>query len=428
MRTNFLRLWASQLLTLTGTALTSFGLGVWIFNLSGSATQFALVMFSATVPGVLVGMFAGSVVDRYNRRLVLLSAVGVTLAGTTGIAYLYWAGDMRLIYIYFLNAIASLCAAFQRPAYLALVSRLIDKDQLGRANGLTQLAIAGSQLIAPPLAGFLIGTIGLGAVLVLDVSLGLVGFALLIAVRVPESARKVAIEAKSESYLLRMTAGFSFIKSNPGLSMLLAYYTFAHFMIGMLVVLITPLILSLYSPVVLGMLLSFGGLGMLAGSLTMFVWGGPRRLMQTIFVCYLIVGVFVVAIGLNQNLVLMYLLSFGVLFFVPLIEGCDQTVWQSATPLRLQGRVLSLRHMLTGALLPPAAITAGLLVDNFFGPAMLPGGVLAASLQAWLGVGAGRGIGVLFVCIGALTVASATFMLVNPGIRLVSAQIQFSQS
>ena len=145
----FVIIWFGQLISLIGSGLTSFALGVYIYNRTGAATQLALSLVAASLPNLLLLPFAGALVDRWDRRRVLiLSDTGAALV-TLALWTLLAAGRLEVWHVYAGNALASALGAFQRPAYMAVPSLLVPKERFGRAGGLMQLADAVSTIVAP---------------------------------------------------------------------------------------------------------------------------------------------------------------------------------------------------------------------------------------------------------------------------------------
>ena len=160
---------AGQAVSILGTGLTGFALGVWVFQRTGSATQFALVALALLLPVVLLLPVAGALVDRWDRRWAMIVGDAGSGLCSLGLAALVWSGRLEVWHIWLLCAGSSAFSALQYPAFTAASTLLVPRRHLGRAAGLTQLAIAAAQILAPLLAGALLGRIGLRGVLLVDV-------------------------------------------------------------------------------------------------------------------------------------------------------------------------------------------------------------------------------------------------------------------
>jgi DHA3 family macrolide efflux protein-like MFS transporter len=416
----FLVIWGGQVASFFGSGLTSFALGVWVYEQTGRATQFALMGFFSSLPAIVVSPLAGALVDRWNRRWAMILSDSGSAVVTLLLAGLLLAGRLELSHLYLGMAIASLFSAFQWPAWWATTTLLVPKDQLGRASGFDQFGQAASQFLAPAAAGLLIGAIGIGGVMLVDLGTYAVALATLLAVRVPRPAPAgEAVAGRTPSLFAQAKVGWRFIVDRPGLRYLLLYLAMINLLAGFNMALATPLVLSMGSPAELGVVLSVSSAGLLAGSFAMGAHGGPKRRMAGVLGFGLLYGLGFVLIGFATSLPAIAAASFLLMFCVPIINGCSQTIWQTKVPPGMQGRVFAVRRMIAQATLPLAFLLAGPLADSWFQPLMAEGSALAASVGRILGAGESRGIGLLYLVLGALALAtSASAFLSNRFQRL----------
>lgn len=396
----FLVVWVGQVVSMLGSSLSGFALSVWVYQSTGSATKFALIAFVSMLPGILLSPVAGALVDRWDRRWAMILADTGSGCTTLIVALLLWFGRLELWHIYLLLAVSSSFSAFQFPAFSAATSLLVPHRHLGRASGMTQMGSGVAEIIAPALAGALVVTLGPQGVLFIDVATFLFAITTLLIVRIPRPAASAEGAAARGSLLSEAVSGWTFIRRRPGLFALLLLFATTHVSMGMMQVLVTPMILAFTSADVLGRVLSGAALGMLAGSLLMTVWGGPRRRVSGILGFLLLQGAVLMVGGLRPSATLIAISGFVFLFCTPMIIGSSQAIWQSKVPLDLQGRVFAVRRMIAWSTLPLAYLIAGPLADRVFEPLLAEGGPLAASVGAWIGVGKGRGIALLFFVLG----------------------------
>src|SRR5215471_19285754 len=156
----FLLMWTGQLVSAIGSGLTSFALGVWIYQRTASTTSYALVIFCAGLPARVTLPLAGPLIDRWNRKRLLIGTDLLGASGSAAVAVLARLHAMTLPIACLIAAVTAVAAAFQFPAYSATVTLLVPREQLGRASGLTQLAFAVPQIVVPLLAGVLITMVG----------------------------------------------------------------------------------------------------------------------------------------------------------------------------------------------------------------------------------------------------------------------------
>src|SRR2546421_3791728 len=247
----FVTVWVGQLITLTGSGLTSFALGVWVYQRTGSATQFALIFLFTWLPTILISPFAGVLVDRWDRRwAMILSESGGGLS-ILFIALLLYAGRLEIWHIYLATAASSVFRAFSWPAYMATITLMIPKQHLGRASGLVQTADATGRTLSPLLAGVLFTIIQIQGVIMLDVVSFVFALLTLLIVRFPRPEPLAEAEVEKGSMLREAIYGWNYITARPGLLGLLIYFALLNFCVTIVEVLLTPLILSFASPPIL---------------------------------------------------------------------------------------------------------------------------------------------------------------------------------
>jgi MFS transporter, DHA3 family, macrolide efflux protein len=413
----FVFVWFGELISVIGSSLTNFALGVWVYQTTGSATQFALIALFSSVPGILVSPFAGVLIDRWDRRYVMiLSDVGAGVC-TLIMALLLAAGQLQVWHIYILVAISNMFSAFQWPAFSAVTTLIVPKKHLGRASGMGMLGEALAQLVAPALAGMLVVVIQVQGVMFIDFATFLFALSVLLIVRFPKpDTTEQGKEAKG-SVLKEAAFGWRYIMARPGLLSLLLYFAATNFVSSLIGVLFAPLALSFTTADVMGWVMSFAGFGMLIGSVVMSAWGGPKRRVLGVVGSGIIQGVFLMGAGLRADPVLMAIS--GALYFLtfPIMGGSSQAIWQSKTEPDIQGRVFAVRRMIAWSTLPISYLLAGPLADTVFEPLMAVNGALSGSVGQILGVGPGRGIGLLIVLMGATQAVFSLFVLFYPRLR-----------
>ena len=419
----FITIWAGQLVSTLGSALTGFALGVWIYQITGSATLYAITLLVSVVPRILVSPLAGVVADHWDRRLVMiLSDTGAGVSSLFVLAML-WTGNLQIWHVYVATAINSAFSTFQWPAYSAATSLLVPKRHLGRAGGMTQIGEAISQLAAPAIAGALFVTTGLRAVLLIDVATYLVALTTLLAVRFPRAETSAEGLAARGSFWKQAIYGWSYIRARSGLFGLLVTFAVLNFLVSVTFALYTPLILGMTSVDVLGYLNSVAGLGMLVGTVLMSIWGGPRRRIYGIFAAEMVLGLTTLLFGLRLSVPLLAINNFWFMLAMPVSNGCSQAIWQTKVAPDLQGRVFAIRRMIASSIVPLSYAMAGPLAEKLFEPWMAEGGALAPSLGRIFGVGLGHGIALVFTLAGALYMIFVLAILLHPCIRRLEVEI-----
>jgi DHA3 family macrolide efflux protein-like MFS transporter len=419
----FEAVWFGQLISYVGSGLTNFALGVWVFQRTGSVTQFALIAFCAGLPGLLAAPFAGALVDRWDRRLVMLWCDLVAGIRTLVVALLLLGGALRTWHVYVAVAVVSVLRALHLPAYIAATSTLVPRRQIGRASGMMQFGQAAGDTLAPLVAGLMIGAIGMAGVLLVDFATFLFAVLTLALVQVPRPAASAAALAARGSLAREAALGWTFIKERPGLLGLLMYFAMCNLVFSIAMVLVVPLVLSFSGPAVLGRVQAAASCGLVAGSLLMSITGWPRRRIHGVLGCGLLLSVMLVVVGLRPSAPLIGAGLFLLLFSAAIVNGSSQAIWQVKVPADVQGRVFAVRRMLAQFTAPVGQIAAGPLADRCFRPLLVAGGPLAGSVGRILGVGSGRGIGLLYACLAVVPLLSSLWGYAQPRVRNVEDEI-----
>jgi len=415
----FLLVWFGQLVSAIGSRLTGFAMGVWMYQQTGSVTQYALIYLFTYLPETLMSPIAEALVDRWDRRTARIVSDAGAAVCTLAIAFLLFNNYLHPWNLYPILAIKSGFTAFQIPAYTAATSLLVSKEHYSRTGGMIQLAQAASQVAASMLAGFLVGVIQVQGVFVIDFCTFLVANLTLLAVKFLQPEVSVAEKSSKGSLWQEMVAGWHYITQRPGMLGLLIFLLMPFFTLGMLEALFTPLILSFATVAQLGTVLTVGGCGWLLGSVCITSWGGPKKRIYGVFGFVIMQGCCLFLSGLQHSVTLAAIGCFGYLFAYPIILSCNQAIWQSKVLPDLQSRVFGVRRLIEQ--LPPgiAYIIAGPLVDRCFEPWLSANGLLADSVGKILGVGIGRGISFLFIIIGTLNILANILTCQYPQIRLI---------
>lgn len=419
----FLTIWAGQVFSQIGSGLTGFALGVWVFQRSGSATQFAMIALAAVLPGVLLSPIAGVMVDRFDRRKVLILADAAAALVTLCVALLWRLDVLEVWQIFIMSALISSFGAFQRPAFTASITLLVDKSQFARASGLSQTAESLSVIVAPALAGLLVVKVGLGGVILVDVSTFVVAMIALALVGIPRPEKYEGEDDEKPSMWKQAAFGWTWLRERPGLFRMLWLFAGLNFLFGMVNALFMPMALSFSDPEQVGRSLSIGALGGLFGGVALGIWGGPKRKMNAILAMLSVVGLGMVLVGVRPSLWFLTGGLFTLFFFGPFINGLVQALWQTKVPPGIQGRVFATRGMIAMAMTPVAYLLSGPLADRVFTPLMVEGGALSGSLGPLIGTGPGRGIGLMFVVAGLLGLVLGLLAFADPHIRHVEDRL-----
>lgn len=432
----FLIIWLGQLVSRLGTAVTRFALLIWAYQQTDSATAVALLGFCAFVPLIVVSPFAGVWVDRLDRRKIMLLADAGAGMATLLLLILLVSGQLQLWHLYLLEAFSGLFESFQGPAYTALTSQLLPKEQYTRASGLRSIADDGGHLIAPFLAGFLMVQTGISSVLIIDLLTLAIAVVSLLLIKnhlpsMPQTTRKKsghsgtlpALKTTFRQFTQEMKDGFQYIRQQPGLFGLLLIYSGLNFVDSLSWLSLLPVMILARSggdEMALAQVQGTFGAAGIAGGILMTVWGGPRRKIHGALLApalSFIFGGVIIAVG--RSTAVWMLGAALAMIFVPILVGSKQAIWQSKVTPGIQGRVFALQNTLAQVMIPLGMVLGGLLADSWFEPAMMPGGPLVPLFAPIVGSGPGAGMAVLFLITAFIGCAVSLSGYLFPAIRHV---------
>ncbi|MCX4472447.1 amino acid adenylation domain-containing protein [Micromonospora sp. NBC_01655] len=402
---------AGQVVSSMGTALTNFAIPLWIYLETGSLARFALFAVLGLLPGLLVAPLAGAVIDRTSRRRVLLAA-GVAAGGANAVlAVLVLADRAQVWHFYPLVAWLSVALAFQRLAFVSAVPQLVPKRFLGHANGVTQTAMGLTQFTVPLVAVALLDAVGLRGILLIDVASYVFAMGVLGLVRFP---RTLALQRR-EGIGEEMVAGLRYALRRREFRAMLTFFAALNLFLFPALYLLSPLVLGFADLDQVARIALTGGVGAAVGGLVMLVWGGPsRRRMRAVLLGTLGIAVAAVLTGLRPDPLLVGAGAFGMYLSLGIVNGVYNTIIQTKVPPRFHGRVFALNQMIAWSTMP---LGWGIIVPfaaRAAEPLLLPGGALAGTVGAVLGVGPGRGHGLLYVVFGVCIALTALVALATP--------------
>ncbi|MFN2198947.1 MAG: MFS transporter [Anaerolineales bacterium] len=401
--TAFVIIWVGQAISLIGTSMSTFALTIWAYEKTGQATALALVGFFFVTPMLIMSPVAGALVDRTNRKVMMIISDLASGMATIGIFILYNQGNLDVWHLYVAAFIMGTFQTFQWPAYSAAITMMIPKKQYARASGLNQLAESGSGIIAPILAGALLGFIGLQGILLIDiVTFTFAVLGVLIAYIPQPAASQEGIEGRG-SLWTESLYGFKYIFKRPSLLGLQTVFMLGNFFATIAITLVAPMILARTSnnELALGSVQSIGAVGAVIGALAMSAWGGPKKLVHGVLLGWFFSSLFGLTVtGLGRTIPIWAVGSFIGAMFVPLINGSNQAIWQMKVAPDVQGRVFSVRRLIAWLVNPIATLIAGPLADVVMEPAMQGGGALPNLLGPYYGTGPGAGMAIIITVCG----------------------------
>lgn len=383
----FFTIFIGQAFSLFGSALVQFALIWHLTRETGSATILAIASLFGMLPQVILGPIAGTMVDRGNRRLIMIASDSIIAVSTLLLAYLFWSGRVEIWHIYLAMTIRSAGGAFHYPAMSSSTSLMVPEKHLARVAGANQTLQGLISIVAPPAGALLVEVLPTQGILMVDVVTALMGIIPLLFFSIPQPTRKAALASAAQtSFLQDLSAGFKYMASWPGLLMLGLLATLLNFLFAPLTALL-PILVTQYfklGALELGSLDSFFGIGMIAGGITLGIWGGFKKRIVTSLTGIILTSFSILAIAAAPpNAFWMVVAAMAFMgFMMPLVNGPIHALFQSVVEPDMQGRVMSLVSSVAQAMMPVGFLIAGPVTD-------------ATSQQSWFWVA-----GVLNLLIG----------------------------
>jgi len=408
----FFIVWSGQFLSQVGTLMTSLALAFWAFDITGRATELGLMVLFTYGPRILVGPVAGALLDRWNRRRMLIACDILAGVGSICVLALLLAGSLEIWHLYVLTFLTSTFAAFQGPGFIASASMMVPKRHYGRTSGLLMLAANASAIIAPALAGLLLPVIGLRGVLAVDIATFVFATVTLLLVPIPEPEARSTQSRPVQQLLADIREGLKYLFSFRGYVIILIAAPVANLFGTVFDVLLRPLVLmrTSGSEIPLATVLLMIGVGGTAGAVAATLWGGPKRKVPFSMAIFAIAFFLRAAVGLDLAISTIAILGLLQAACIALATSSITAMWQAKIPPVLQGRVHATRASVSGLLMLITMVAAGPLADYVFGPAMQAGNTLARVFGRMVGVGPGAGAGLLILLgniVGGVVLASS---------------------
>lgn len=407
-----------QFVSLVGSGMTRFGLGIWVLRETGDTTAYSALLFFAILPVGLGSLFTGTLVDILNRRIVMLAGNTVASLSTLVAALLFFTGTLEIWHLYLVLTVNGLANAFVIPSMEASVPLLVRRENLGRASGLTQMVTSLEVIVAPAIAGVLVVTAGLGIIFIVDfVTFGASVLAIALSA-IPQPPPDP--ERERANLLGEFVFGLRYIAERPPFVFLMVFTAITMYLMpGIGYALSIPLALIIGDERAAGLIQSSFGLGALISGILLTAWGGPKRRMNGILVSGGLAGLASIVVGLRESILLMGLGVFliGVTFMF--MFGLNRVIWQVKAAPDVLGRIFSLRVALGMGAMSLGVLSGGPLAQHVFEPMMADGGALASSVGQILGEGEGRGMALMYVLTGLILIALVVASALTRSLRLL---------
>ncbi len=401
----FLLLWIGQLVSILGSEMTNFAMTIWAWELTEKATPLSLIFFFNRLPRVIAAIFAGLLVDRYNRKYLMM--LGDTVAGisTLVILFLLLTENLAIWHFYLTILIAAFFSYVQNLSYSSSMSAIVPKQHYARATAMGSIQVFSANIFAPAIAGVLYYRISFEGILILDLITFLFAISSLLIVKIPQPRQEQVDNENRENIWQQLTMGCRYLFKYPSLLAVLFFLLSSNLFGSASMALIATSILarSGNDATILASVKSAMGIGGLVGAAVLSLWGGFKRRINGLILGVGLQNLGQILLGLGRDYLTWSIAAFGAAFFFPLKGSSNQAIWLSKVKPDIQGRVFATRYLIAQITTPIGAAIAGPLADRLFEPAMMPQGALARIFGGIFGTGTGAGIALaytLFSCCG----------------------------
>lgn len=399
-------IWLGQMVSGIASSITFFALPAWILsrtNSSGNALGSWESIFFASY--LLVILFAGVLVDRYERKSMMLVYDFTSLAVTAILLFLEQAGNLNIWHLYIAAIFQGIGSAFQTPSYSAAITTMVSKRQYVRANGFMSLLDNAPAVFGPILAILLIRNIGLSGILTINLLTYFISIGALLFVDIPSTPHTREGERAHNKFLKEAMYGIQYILKRPGLLGLQLIFFFGNFFSGVALSVTTLFTMASLrmggDPGAAGTAQSAGAFAAVAMGIFLSAVGGIRRPVRAIIVGWILSSLFGLTLfSIGQAVWIWVIAAVIDAIFEPIVNVSIDTFLQTKVPPDLQGRVFSASEFLALALIPITPLAAGFFGASIFEPAMREGGQLAAYFGWIVGTGPGSGFALMVLLCG----------------------------
>ncbi|MEJ2353656.1 MAG: MFS transporter, partial [Anaerolineales bacterium] len=366
-KTRFFTIWSGQALSILGSQLVQFAL-IWYLTVqTGSATVLAMASLVGMLPNVVLGPFIGTLVDRWNRRRIMLIADSIVALATIALAVLFALDVVEVWHIYAVLFIRSLAGAFHANAMNASTSLMVPVEHLTRIQGFNQMLEGGLNVVAAPLGALLLGMLPMQGILSIDVITALFAILPLAFIHVPQPERN-AVAAEKTTVWTDFKAGLGYMFSWPGLLIIGLMTVGINFTIIPAFSLL-PLMIKDYfggSAIHLSWVESAMGAGMIVGGALLGLWGGFSRKILTSLLGLMGMGAGTLILALAPASAISLAVGAALLvgLMTPMTMGPFFAVIQSTVEPDMQARIFSLLSSVGTGIVPLGLMIAGPVSDR----------------------------------------------------------------
>ncbi|MCI8805773.1 MAG: MFS transporter [Clostridiales bacterium] len=393
--------WLSQSISQLGSSMTSFALILWIYEQKQSAMSVSVISFCNYVPFIIVSLIAGSFVDKYSKKVILLIADSIAALCSMIVLILSVNENLQVWNIYLVNVVIGFMNAFQSPASAVAVGRIVPKDKLSNVSGMNSFSSNLITVFSPVLSAFVFSFGGLGIILLIDLSSFIFAFfILLLLIHIPEDYTK----NHKKSILTGAKEGFGFIRKQKGLLFMIFTMALINFFSRLTYEnILSPMILARSggNNKILGYVNAAMGIGGIIGGIIISLKKGTNKNIRMIYFSAAFSFLFGdMLMAISRNGFMWSIAGIAASLPIPFIMAGQNLIMYNRIPQEMQGRVFAVRNTIQFCTIPVGILLGGFFADYIFEPFMKSGNFLANLLETIVGKGTGNGMAVMFLITG----------------------------
>ena len=391
----FLILWSTQALSQLGSSMTNYALIVWSYTAKGSALTTALLSVCSYAPYVIMSVFAGSLSDKWNKKITMLVSDTFAALCTISIFVLLKTDRLEIWHLYCLNALNGQMNTVQQPASDVAITFLTPKKHYQKVSGLRSFSNALISILTPIIATAVLSFANLQTIIYIDLFTFVIAFiSLTFFVKIPE----YKADKNTDSFLTLTKSGLTYLKQNRGILDLILFLACINLIASMYNAAFPAMILSKDNggETALGTVNAFIGAATLIGSVIASIMPTPKSRVRVICNTLLIAMStenFFLAFG--KTLPLWCIGGILGWLCIPIMNANMDVLFRERIPVQMQGRVYAARNTFQFFTIPLGYILGGFLVDRVFEPFMEKNSSII--LSALFGTNKGSGAAFLFL-------------------------------
>lgn len=402
----YLYLWISQFISQLGSQITSFSMLIWVYNETHSEMSMSLLAFFSYLPYILIGIFVGSVIDRFKKKNIILICDMIAAICSLIVLILISNNLLKVYYLYILNSLMSFMNAFQSPASSVFIGMIVPKEKYSKISGMNSLSSSVIAILHPIIATIVLSFFGIKVVLIIDLISFFIGETIILCFIKNNEKIKKSKKIKISEIIQETADGKDFLFKNKGLLYIIVSFTIMNFLSNLTYENILPAMILLKTNndnSILGIVSGSIGIAGVIGGLIVTCFKAPRNKIKVIFLGSAFSFLFGdIIMGIGQDVVMWIIGASLASFPIAFIMAAQMEILYFKISADMQGRVFAVRNSIQYCTIPVGLLLGGFLAEYIFEPLMIKDNFIVYLLSKIVGNGPGSGMGLMFVCTGIL--------------------------